>query len=339
MPFERIVVGVDFSTASLNAVRWVAGQFAPSAHVFVVHVVAEPRIPAFLREQQGTVPSPGSEEEALYPGLRVFAELAGAGRSNVELRTGSPSTELARVAREVDADLVCVGRTRSRRGSGRFGATTPQRLLSRTRVPVLIVPETARMLPRAVLAAISDGDDSRAVLHWAGRLAAAWRGRLDALHVIEPDVLAALGGSAAPSESRLCHLAERWIAGQLSELAQPELQRGAVARVGHAGEEAIAYAVCNEIGLIVAGRRTHDDAVEESATDPGSTTRLITWASSCPVLILGPGTAAVPGNPRPAEDGGGWLLSPSPRLAVAGRGGTRTFRRPHRSPPGGDDAA
>lgn len=338
MSFERIVVGVDFSTASLNAVRWVAGQFAPSARVFVVHVVAEPRIPAFLREQRGAAPSRASHEQTLYPGLRVFADLAGAGRSDVEVRTGSPSEELARVAREVDADLVCVGRTRSRRGSGRFGATTPQRLLSRTRLPVLIVPDTARMLPASVLAAVSDGADSRAVLHWAGRLAASWRGRLDTLHIIEPEVLAALGGSDATNESRLCHLAERWIAGQLAELTQPGLQQRAVARVGHAGEEAIAYAVRNEIGLIVAGRRTHDDAVEESASDPGSTTRLITWASSCPVLILGPRTEASRGDARP-EEGGGWLLSPSPRLAVAGRGATRTFRRPHRPTSGGDDAA
>ena len=338
MPFERIVVGVDFSTASLNAVRWVAGQFAPSARVFVVHVVAEPRIPPFLR-QRVAAPSDASEERALYPGLRVFAELAGAGGSNVEVRTGSPSDEMARVAREVDADLICVGRTRSRRGSGRFGATTPQRLLSRTRLPVLIGPDTARMLPGVVLGAVSDGAESGAVLRWGGRLATAWRGRLDALHAIEPAVLVALGGSDAANESRLCDLAEQWIAARLSEHASPGLHARAVARVGDAGEEAIAYAARNEIGLIVAGRRTHVDAAEEGASDPGSTTRLITWASSCPVLILGPQSAAGRGDVRSAEEGGGWLLSPSPRLAVAGRVGTRAFRRPHRPGPGGDDAA
>ena len=339
MPFERIVVGVDFSTASLNAVRWVAGQFAPSARVFVVHVVAEPRVPAFLRVQREAAPTDAREEGALYPGLRVFAELAGAGRSNVEVRTGSPSAELARVARDVDADLVCVGRTRSRRGSGRFGASTPQRLLARTRLPVLIVPDTARMLPGAVLAAVSDRADSRAVLHCAGRLAAAWHGRLDALHAIEPAVLAALGGSEAANESRLCHLAEQWIAAQLSEHAPPSLQQRAVARVGDPGEEAIAYAARNEIGLIVAARRTHDASAEESASDPGSTTRLVTWASSCPVLVLGPQSAAIAGGARSAEEGEGWLISPSPRLAVASRSATRAFRRPHRPAPGGDDAA
>ena len=347
MAFQRIVVGVDFSTASLNAVRWVAGQFAPQARVFVVHVVTAPRTPAFLRGERVPRAAPAQPEASLYPGLRVFADLAGAARSDVEIRTGSPSAELARVAMEVDADLVCVGRTRKRRGSGRFGATTPQRLLSRTNIPVLIVPDTARLLPGAVLAAVSGGTDGREVLRAAGRLAAKWGVRLDALQAIEPEVLAAVDGSIAADEAHLSLRAREWLSRQAAEVAPPALQVRAIARHGDAGEETIAHAARNEIGLIVTERRTRDGAVEEGggAFDPGSTTRMITWASSCPVLVLG---GSLPNGSRGeaiAAPPRRWQLAPMAQLTVTGGrgsvGGGRpgALRPPRRPTPGGDDAA
>lgn len=339
MSFQRIVVGVDFSTASLNAVRWVAGQFAPHARVFVVHVVAAPHTPAFLRDERAPVIAAAEPEAALYPGLRVFADLAGAGRSDVEIRTGSPSAVLARVAKEVDADLVCVGRTRKRRGSGRFGATTPQRLLSRTNLPVLIVPDTARLVPGAVLAAVSDGADGREVLRAAGRLAAAWGVRLDTLHAIEPDVLTSLDPTIAADETHLTLRAREWLARQAAEVAPLALQVRAIARHGDAGEETIAHAARNEIGLIVTERRTRDGGVEDGAFDPGSTTRLITWASSCPVLVLGGPLPNAGGADALAVAPRRWQLSPAPQLVVTAGGRASALRAHRRTSPDGDDAA
>jgi hypothetical protein len=86
MSYRRIVVGVDFSTASLDAVRWVAGSFAPHAQLFLAHVVAHPRVPSFLRSQVGSDAEP--DEPTLYPGLAGFAGLAGAGRAEVTVRRG-----------------------------------------------------------------------------------------------------------------------------------------------------------------------------------------------------------------------------------------------------------
>jgi len=340
MPFEKIVVGVDFSTASLNAVRWVAGQFAPRARIYVVHVVPETPTPRFLRGRLAPPPNGTPPEATLYPGLRVFADLAGANGSDVEILAGSPATELARVARELGADLVCVGRTRKRRGSGRFGATTPQRLLSRTNIPVLIVPDTVRLTPGTVLAAMSDGADGGAVLHAAGRLATAWGVGLDALHALEPEVLGALRGSLTATDAELCSLAEGWIANQGTQLGLQRARVNPIARVGDAGEETIAHAARNAIGLIVAGRRRDDGNEDDAGLDLGSTIRLITWASACPVLVLGPPMLAAESRVTAPSLRGSSLAAPAARLVVTAQRRVHVLRQQYRPSSGdGDDAA
>src|SRR4051812_39744600 len=111
MSFQRIVIGVDFSTASLNAVRWVSTRFAPRAELFLVHVVSRPYVPEFLRSHVKDAGDPLSDGPMLYPGLSGFADLAGASRAKVAVRQGRPADELAAHAYEVGADLICVGRS------------------------------------------------------------------------------------------------------------------------------------------------------------------------------------------------------------------------------------
>src|SRR4051812_16437272 len=103
--FRKIVVGVDFSDASLAGARWVADHLAPQAELLVVHVVPIPSAPIYLREYvESTIQQRTNSTQRLYTALRGFAGLLGAERVRVGIRTGVPWTELARVADEVDAD-------------------------------------------------------------------------------------------------------------------------------------------------------------------------------------------------------------------------------------------
>ena len=363
MPFQRIVVGVDFSSGSLNAVRWLAGTFAPGARIFVVHVVAQPRIPPFLE----SVVARGrcAQESALYPGLRAFAGFAGGDPADAIIAHGNPSVELARIAADVGADLVCVGRTRRRRGSGRFGATTPQRLLAHTDVPMLIVPESAPVRPGAVLAAVSGGRDAADVLHVSCALAGAFGVRLDALHALEPEIVAFARGAQPPGEherlttwrpawengesavaitaavddARLCALARDWITGQLVERGAGRREANAHARVGDAGEEVVAHAARNGVGLIVTGRLVRHHPVERLSRSAGvgSTTRLVTWATSCPVLVLGSAATRTDGPPLRGTMRHG--RNPSWPLLERAGSGVAPFRRAYLHPPDGGDAA
>jgi nucleotide-binding universal stress UspA family protein len=337
MPFQRIVVGVDFSSGSLNAVRWLAGTFAPGARIFVVHVIAQPSVPPFLRSH---LAADLSEQEAtLYPGLRAFAGFAGGDPADAIVAAGNPSVELARLATVLGADLICVGRSRRRSGSGRFGATTPQRLLAHTSIPMLIVPESACVVPGAVLAAVSDGRDATETLEVGAALAECWNVRLVALHALEPEVVAfARGmsrGSSETADARLCELANEWLAAFVAAHASSE-RRQAITRVGDAGEEVIAHAARTGAGMIVAGRRVrhHVNDVASGVAGVGSTTRLITWATSCPVLVLGSGAPDTHRSPprRTQRGVGAHLINGAHRSSTS-------FRPSLVRPPNGDDAA
>ena len=316
MTYRRIVIGVDFSTASLNAVRWVAAAFAPRATLYLTHVVTRPRVPSFLRS---LVPEGGArdhEEPTLYPGLTGFAGFAGAQRAEVSVRSGEPAEQLAALADEVDADLICVGRSRRRRGTGRFGATTPQRLLARTRRSLLLVPSAPPSHHGRILAAISDGLESEHVLRAVEPLAADWwDARVDVLHAIRP---------AAPSresdESELHRLAVAWLEHRTAHLPALKSRMTAIGCTGEAAEAILTHAMRARSDLIVMGRRTVVEPSTRLECCVGSTTRLITWTTPCPVLVVG-----AESRERSRHEWG------APRRATMGRrthgGSEQSFRR------------
>ena len=100
MQFDRVVIAVDFSAASLAAARWAAMQLAPRAELALVHVVSAPVAPSFVRPHL-----PSLEEvaagltPALHGALRGLAEVVGSSRTTIELLTGTPHEALATFGR------------------------------------------------------------------------------------------------------------------------------------------------------------------------------------------------------------------------------------------------
>jgi nucleotide-binding universal stress UspA family protein len=330
MSFHRIVIGVDFSTASLNAVRWVAAHFAPRAKLFLAHVVPRPHTPAFLRDR---APAQDDElEPTLYPGLSGFADLAGARWTEVAVRHGRPEHELAAIAHDLRADLICVGRSQHRRGAGRFGATTPQRLLARTNAPVLVVPAEARLAPVSLLAAVSDGAEGDGVLSTAAALATGWDARVDVLHSVDP-AIATSADDQAPSAAELT---EAWLERRVSDLPMPGRRVTTIGQIGEASDAIISHATRANTDVVVMGRRTELGEADSVTGCIGSTTRMVTWAAPCPVLVVGSRRSA-----HPVEDltlaRRAWDLDVAERGARRGIGAMA--RRRIVTPPGGGDAA
>ena len=311
MQFKKIIIGIDFSDASLAGARWVAEHLAPKADLLLVHVVSVPRPPIYLHEHIApTIDQRSTLVPRLYTALRGFADLLGYGRARVGIRTGVPWSALARVADEVKADLICVGRGNKRQGSSRFGATTPQRLLGVSRVPVLVIPQGVVTKPSRVLAALSGRPGGERVMPVAKLLASAWGSQVEAIHVVEANVRQdsriPIGASRAHligtrsagdgrsigidalDESALCTLASQWIASTISASGTTAIHKPSI-RIGDAGQELIASAR-NEPGpsVVVMGR------VGETLPMPplraqyrcGSTTRMVLWAAPGPILVL-----------------------------------------------------
>jgi nucleotide-binding universal stress UspA family protein len=311
MQFKKIIFGIDFSDASLAGARWVADHLAPGADLFLVHVVSVPRPPIYLDEHIApTIDQRSNLVPRLYTALRGFADLLGYDRVRVGIRTGVPWSVIARVADEVKADLICVGRGNKRQGSSRFGATTPQRLLGVARVPVLVIPQGVQTKPRRVVAALSGRPGGERVMPVAKSLAATWDSRLEAIHVVEADVRQDSRVSIGPSRSGLIGtqsadyrrsigidaldevalrtLANQWITSAISESGTMASDQPSI-RIGDAGQELVASAR-NEPGpsVVVMGR------VGETLPIPplraqyrcGSTTRMVLWAAPGPILVL-----------------------------------------------------
>ncbi|NUO62248.1 MAG: universal stress protein, partial [Gemmatimonadaceae bacterium] len=235
----------------------------------------------------------------------------------IEMLAGDAAEALASAASAAEADLICIGRPRSRRGSARFGATTAHRLIARSAVPVLVVPAEQRGAPSRIVAAIDDGRAARGVIDASLALAAAHEATVEGLHVLSPELesmarsarLDARGSAGAwpgarqglRDEEELLQLTREWIERQLR--ADRRVQSGAHARVGDVGQEIMAGAQSLDAGLIVMGRggelprRARDDALPV-----GSTTRMVTWAATCPVLVV-PGERVLASTPRTRKIG------------------------------------
>ena len=304
MTWRQIVVGVDFSEASLAAARWVATDFAPETDLMLVHVVAAPDVPSYVPSELApwSVDDP-AVPSAIYGGLRGLADLIRASRIRVRVMVGHPADALVRVAAEVGADLVCVGRGRRRRGSARFGATTSQRLLARSHVPTLIVPPTRLGAPSLVLAAVDDRTGGRRVLEVARRISDAHEAHVDAVHVIESELLEYVaaqepfqaepnaqpyGAWASPAGAGawLRARAQDWVVAEMHDMAVGGHGASAVVQSGDAGAQVIRHARHTKADLIVIGRGGRVGQGTAYASLPvGSTARMVAWAAPCPVVV------------------------------------------------------
>jgi nucleotide-binding universal stress UspA family protein len=287
VPFKKILIGIDFSDASLAAARWAATHIASDAELLLVHVVPLPRPPIYLHERlERTVEQRSVSTPRLRTALQGFADLLGRARIRVGVRTGVPWTALARVAGEVKADLICIGRGQKRNGSNRFGATTPQRLLGISRIPVLVIPQGVTAKPSRVLAALSARPGGEGVIPVASRLARTWESRLEGIHVVEPEVAAVSNDNLDPAVLRA--LASDWASAAISAAGETNSTEPII-RTGDAGQELVTVARERPgVSVVVMGRTGESVSALSSPSQfrCGSTTRMVLWAAPGPVLIV-----------------------------------------------------
>ena len=139
-----VLVPVDFSPCSVNAVRVALGIASPDSDLTLLHVIDED----FVRD--AVAAALGTSEE-ITERLRELAEanfsnaLEGIETGEVEVErmivVGKPFVEILKIARDLDMPLVVMGvRGRSSPAEEILFGSTAEKVLRGARVPILCVP-------------------------------------------------------------------------------------------------------------------------------------------------------------------------------------------------------
>lgn len=140
----EILVPVDFSPCSLNALRVAVAMAAPKGDLTLLHVIDE----EFIAD--AVAAGLGSEDE-IAGRLREQAErdftsmMEGLEKGEVSIErmtvVGAPFVEILKIARDLDLPMIVIGvRGRSSPPEEILFGSTAEKVLRGTRVPVLCVP-------------------------------------------------------------------------------------------------------------------------------------------------------------------------------------------------------
>lgn len=140
----EILVPVDFSPCSVNALRVALGMAAPDGDLTLLHVIDEHFIEDAVSASLG-------QSDEIRERLRQHAESnfeamlqdIDVGQVEVEkmIVVGSPFVEILKIARDLDLPLIVMGvRGRSAPPEEILFGSTAERVLRGSRIPVLCVP-------------------------------------------------------------------------------------------------------------------------------------------------------------------------------------------------------
>jgi nucleotide-binding universal stress UspA family protein len=294
MSFDRIVVGVDFSSSVNQASIWVHNYFAPKARLTLVNAVEPAPVPGFLRHRFAS-DADKLEEDLHSASARVeeLIEQLGLSRATPMARAGKPHDVLNEVAREVEATLIVIGshgpvvRPWLRLGS------TAERLLRHSQTSLLIGRGEMHEAPRRLLLAADDTEIAPELVARAVSLRNQFDAELLAVHVLSNAAfshMASIEAAHAPSEEvahrRLAEDIRAEAAQWLSELAAGGADASHLkVEVPHGvpGDEILAAADRFAAGLIVIGRYGLGRLIPAVL---GSVLGSVAHGARCPVLVV-----------------------------------------------------
>jgi len=140
----EILVPVDFSPCSVNALRVALGMASPDGDITLLHVIDEHFIEDAVAASLG--PSEDIRERLRQKAEANFDAMLGGlevGQLDVEkmIVVGSPFLEILKITRDLDLPMIVMGvRGRSTPTEEMLFGSTAEKVLRGSRVPVLCVP-------------------------------------------------------------------------------------------------------------------------------------------------------------------------------------------------------
>ena len=140
----EILVPVDFSPCSVNALRVAIGMAAPDGDLTLLHVVDEEFIDAAVAAGMGSSDEiRGRLKEQAETNFSLILEGLETSQVEIEKMTviGLPFVEILKIARDLDLPMIVMGiRGQSTSAEELLFGSTAEKVLRGTRVPVLCVP-------------------------------------------------------------------------------------------------------------------------------------------------------------------------------------------------------
>jgi nucleotide-binding universal stress UspA family protein len=298
--FSRILLAIDFGSASLGAARWGATHVAPNADAVLMHVMTD-QLPCDDAPAASANESLQGVSCAVAGGLGGFADTLDIASSRTVVRVGRPSSCLASVANDAEVSLLVLGR---RANANRIRVGEPnviERAARRTSSPVLVVPEGTTKPPDHIVAAVDESRFAPLVLRVAGRLAQMHGLPLTILHVLSPAVgayervirsakhlLSHVGPPSATASERatvpapLASRTARWFM-RLGRAHDATRRHSAEIAIGDPVREIVRTAMEHAAPLVVVGLRGADEAPPGSI---GSVARELMTRGRMPVLAV-----------------------------------------------------
>lgn len=285
-----VVVGMDFTTLSVEAARWAAAHLSSGSELVLAHAINVPQPPSFLRGLHAPI-EPLVEDARRGADLRMreLTTSLGGGRIWPEVRVGRPDDVLASIADEYRALLVVIGPHGARPGIGRFLGGTAERVVRQARSSVLLARGLPAGAPRSILVALDESDVTDAVIRWGSQMAKGQGAAVTVMHVVNPLLAGAVAVAAATpererAETQLREGSEKW----LRETIAGTPLEGAAIEVAFGSPGFAILAAADRIGadMIVVGRMARGQLAAL-----GSTAGFVVRNGTGPVLV-----AASPGG-------------------------------------------
>lgn len=140
----EILVPMDFSACSVNALRVAVGMAAPEGDLTLLHVIDEEFVDRAVAAGLGTTEDVRNRlKELAETNFDSMLEGIDAGKVNMErmIVVGIPFVEILKIARDLDLPMIVMGiRGQSMPAEELLFGSTAEKVLRGTRVPVLCVP-------------------------------------------------------------------------------------------------------------------------------------------------------------------------------------------------------
>jgi nucleotide-binding universal stress UspA family protein len=302
--WKPIITGVDGSPESFRAASF-AWRIAQAADAQCILVYAVPDVGA----SDGVAPLGGSAAifDMVVSALRdriareLGSEIPEAVRQSLIARPGRPGAVLDAVTRESKGSLVVVGGRHHRALARGLGGSTAHHLVRTSRVPVLVVHDTAGAgLPRRMLVATDLFEAAGPTLSTARRYAELLEMQIRVVHVVEPAkfptvVLLSLDMKGFAERSQVEFQ-------RLLQLELPDVPSGErVVRRGRADEEIAEEAAAWNADLLVVG--SHGRGWIDRLLIGSTTERLLNRLPTS-LLVVPINEPATRHAARPARKGG-----------------------------------